>query len=192
MRYSLQQTKHHYQQPRAFSLKSVVDFGDGGKNDQYQKYAAFTSAQALKHFRRRVIFHKSRWIASVLCSLSLVFQLLPNKKHPRLGCFVPLVLSSAASWRRELAPAFRLGGLRSDGCGAADLWYWVESTPNCARMPERRGSFIPSALLPRDPVSRPAQAPCRDRLLHECFLKPLRGFCLVNQQLLSAGTWATK
>jgi len=36
--------------PQFFSIKSVVDFGDGEKNDNYQKYAAFTSARALKYF----------------------------------------------------------------------------------------------------------------------------------------------
>jgi nucleoside phosphorylase len=36
--------------PTCFSLKSVVDFADGDKNDRYQKYAAYTSAQTLKHF----------------------------------------------------------------------------------------------------------------------------------------------
>lgn len=36
--------------PTAFSMKSVVDFADGNKDDRYQKYAAYTSAQSLKHF----------------------------------------------------------------------------------------------------------------------------------------------
>lgn len=36
--------------PLAFSLKSVVDFADGEKDDRYQRYSAFTSAQALKYF----------------------------------------------------------------------------------------------------------------------------------------------
>jgi nucleoside phosphorylase/CheY-like chemotaxis protein len=36
--------------PEVFSMKSVVDFGDGQKNDTYQNYGAYTSAQALKHF----------------------------------------------------------------------------------------------------------------------------------------------
>jgi len=36
--------------PAVFSLKSVVDFGDGVKNNLHQKYAAHTSAQALKYF----------------------------------------------------------------------------------------------------------------------------------------------
>lgn len=34
--------------PLAFSLKSVVDFADGEKNDKYQKYGAYTSARILK------------------------------------------------------------------------------------------------------------------------------------------------
>jgi nucleoside phosphorylase len=37
-------------QPKAFSLKSVSDFADSTKGDDFQKYAAFTSAQALKIF----------------------------------------------------------------------------------------------------------------------------------------------
>jgi nucleoside phosphorylase/CheY-like chemotaxis protein len=36
--------------PEAFSMKSVVDFADVQKDDRFQKYAAFTSAQALKYF----------------------------------------------------------------------------------------------------------------------------------------------
>ena len=36
--------------PAAFSMKSVVDFANPKKKDNFQKYAAFTSAQALKHF----------------------------------------------------------------------------------------------------------------------------------------------
>jgi nucleoside phosphorylase/CheY-like chemotaxis protein len=36
--------------PQFFSIKSVVDFGDGEKDDKYHKYAAFTSARALKYF----------------------------------------------------------------------------------------------------------------------------------------------
>ena len=36
--------------PAVFSMKSVVDFADGVKNDLHQKYAAHTSAQALKFF----------------------------------------------------------------------------------------------------------------------------------------------
>ncbi len=36
--------------PLAFSMKSVVDFAGKDKNDSYQKYAAYTSAHALKVF----------------------------------------------------------------------------------------------------------------------------------------------
>jgi nucleoside phosphorylase len=36
--------------PIAFSMKSVVDFADANKDDCFQKYASFTSAQALKYF----------------------------------------------------------------------------------------------------------------------------------------------
>jgi len=36
--------------PSVFSIKSVVDFASGDKNDRFQKYAAYTSAQTLKHF----------------------------------------------------------------------------------------------------------------------------------------------
>jgi nucleoside phosphorylase/CheY-like chemotaxis protein len=35
--------------PTVFALKSVCDFADGEKTDQFQSYAAYTSAQALKH-----------------------------------------------------------------------------------------------------------------------------------------------
>lgn len=34
--------------PTAVALKSVCDFGDGKKNDKYQRYAAYTSAAALE------------------------------------------------------------------------------------------------------------------------------------------------
>jgi nucleoside phosphorylase len=37
-------------QPKVFALKSVCDFGDEEKNDSWQHYAAFTSAQALRVF----------------------------------------------------------------------------------------------------------------------------------------------
>ena len=33
-----------------FAVKSVCDFADGDKNDNYQKYAAFTSALTIKEF----------------------------------------------------------------------------------------------------------------------------------------------
>jgi nucleoside phosphorylase len=36
--------------PEAFSMKSVVDFADATKDDKFQRYAAFTSAEALRHF----------------------------------------------------------------------------------------------------------------------------------------------
>lgn len=36
--------------PAVFSIKSVVDFAQGDKNDRFQKYAAYTSAQTLKYF----------------------------------------------------------------------------------------------------------------------------------------------
>jgi nucleoside phosphorylase/CheY-like chemotaxis protein len=36
--------------PQAFSMKSVVDFGDGSKDDRFQRYGAYTSAQAMKYF----------------------------------------------------------------------------------------------------------------------------------------------
>lgn len=39
--------------PMAFSLKSVCDFSDGSKNDDYQGYAAYTSAQMLRVFVER-------------------------------------------------------------------------------------------------------------------------------------------
>jgi nucleoside phosphorylase len=42
-------------QPKAFSIKSVCDFGDENKNDQFQHYAAFTSASALKIFVERYL-----------------------------------------------------------------------------------------------------------------------------------------
>jgi nucleoside phosphorylase/CheY-like chemotaxis protein len=37
-------------QPKAFSMKSICDYADSRKNDDYQKYASFTSAQALRVF----------------------------------------------------------------------------------------------------------------------------------------------
>jgi nucleoside phosphorylase/CheY-like chemotaxis protein len=39
--------------PLAFAIKSVVDFADGEKNDRFQAYGAFTSAQLLRHFAER-------------------------------------------------------------------------------------------------------------------------------------------
>ncbi len=35
---------------KSLSVKSVSDFGDGNKNDKYQKYAAYTSANFIYHF----------------------------------------------------------------------------------------------------------------------------------------------
>lgn len=35
---------------KAISIKSVSDYGDGQKNDKYQKYAAYTSASFVYHF----------------------------------------------------------------------------------------------------------------------------------------------
>ena len=37
-------------QPKAFSMKSISDYADKNKGDDYQGYASFTSAQALKVF----------------------------------------------------------------------------------------------------------------------------------------------
>lgn len=42
-------------QPKAFSMKSVCDFAGPDKNDHFQAYAAFTSAQALRIFVERVL-----------------------------------------------------------------------------------------------------------------------------------------
>jgi nucleoside phosphorylase len=42
-------------QPKAFSVKSVVDFADGEKGDRYQPYAAYTSAQALRHIAEHLL-----------------------------------------------------------------------------------------------------------------------------------------
>jgi nucleoside phosphorylase len=42
-------------QPKAFVLKSVVDFADGDKHDRWRKYAAYTSAQALMHFAQEYL-----------------------------------------------------------------------------------------------------------------------------------------
>lgn len=41
--------------PVPFALKSVVDFADGNKNDTYQRYAAYTSAEILKLFMEEFI-----------------------------------------------------------------------------------------------------------------------------------------
>lgn len=42
-----------YPRPTALAMKSVCDFADAEKNDQWQGYAAYTSAQALKEFFER-------------------------------------------------------------------------------------------------------------------------------------------
>jgi nucleoside phosphorylase len=42
-------------QPKAFALKSVCDFADTQKNDDYQQYAAYTSAAALRVFVERYL-----------------------------------------------------------------------------------------------------------------------------------------
>jgi nucleoside phosphorylase len=41
--------------PTPFSIKSVVDFGDVRKNDAYQRYGAYTSAQAMRLFVERYL-----------------------------------------------------------------------------------------------------------------------------------------
>jgi nucleoside phosphorylase/CheY-like chemotaxis protein len=41
--------------PLAFSLKSVVDFADSNKDDEFQAYGAYTSAEALREFAERYI-----------------------------------------------------------------------------------------------------------------------------------------
>jgi nucleoside phosphorylase len=42
-------------QPKAFALKSVCDFADTDKNDEYQQYAAYTSAATLRVFVERYL-----------------------------------------------------------------------------------------------------------------------------------------
>jgi nucleoside phosphorylase len=42
-------------QPKAFSLKSVCDFADAEKNDDFQEFAAYTSASALRIFVERYL-----------------------------------------------------------------------------------------------------------------------------------------
>jgi nucleoside phosphorylase/CheY-like chemotaxis protein len=42
-------------QPKAFSLKSVCDFADTEKNDEYREYAAYTSARTLRVFVERYL-----------------------------------------------------------------------------------------------------------------------------------------
>lgn len=50
--YGLYYAAEHSQNPstKAISIKSVSDYGDGQKNDVFQKYAAFTSANFIYHF----------------------------------------------------------------------------------------------------------------------------------------------
>ena len=42
-------------QPKAFSMKSVCDFADQLKNDDHQKYAAYTSASALRYLMEQFL-----------------------------------------------------------------------------------------------------------------------------------------
>lgn len=42
-------------QPKAFVIKSVCDFADTEKNDEYREYAAYTSAAVLKVFVERYL-----------------------------------------------------------------------------------------------------------------------------------------
>lgn len=42
-----------FPRPTTFALKSVCDYADGEKNDQWQSYAAYTSAQAVRIFFER-------------------------------------------------------------------------------------------------------------------------------------------
>ncbi|KAF2989832.1 hypothetical protein MJC1_03178 [Methylocystis sp. MJC1] len=42
-------------QPTCFSMKSVCDYADPHKNNEFQKYAAYTSATALKEFAERFL-----------------------------------------------------------------------------------------------------------------------------------------
>ena len=39
-----------FHKPKCFAMKSVVDYADGNKNDNYHDYACYTSAAALKEF----------------------------------------------------------------------------------------------------------------------------------------------
>ena len=41
--------------PTVFTMKSVVDFADDAKDDRYQDYGAYTSAQALAHFVQKYL-----------------------------------------------------------------------------------------------------------------------------------------
>jgi nucleoside phosphorylase len=42
-------------QPAAFSIKSVSDFADSNKSDDFHEYAAYTSAGALMHFAEKML-----------------------------------------------------------------------------------------------------------------------------------------
>ncbi len=50
--YGVYYSAEHSSEPqtKAISMKSVSDYGDGTKNDKYQKYAAYTSATLVYHF----------------------------------------------------------------------------------------------------------------------------------------------
>ncbi|ODV42454.1 hypothetical protein AWV79_27265 [Cupriavidus sp. UYMMa02A] len=45
-----------YPRPTAFAMKSVCDFGTKVKDDKYQTYAAYTSAQVVKEYLERYLF----------------------------------------------------------------------------------------------------------------------------------------
>jgi nucleoside phosphorylase len=40
---------------KAFVMKSICDFADGEKSDNYQAYAAYTSASALRSFAEKYL-----------------------------------------------------------------------------------------------------------------------------------------
>jgi nucleoside phosphorylase len=42
-------------QPKVFSMKGICDYANPSKNDEYQRYAAFTSAQVLKVFAEKYL-----------------------------------------------------------------------------------------------------------------------------------------
>lgn len=45
--------------PDVIIMKSVVDYADTRKVDKYQRYAAYTSAQAMRHFAERFLFDQA-------------------------------------------------------------------------------------------------------------------------------------
>ncbi|MEW6450039.1 MAG: response regulator [Pseudomonadota bacterium] len=45
--------------PMPIVAKAVCDFGDGGKNDKYQKYAAYVSAEVFKEYARRYLLQRT-------------------------------------------------------------------------------------------------------------------------------------